>query len=121
MQRKTHFLSRDGKDKHSDSYSVSYETISPPSAGSESVSRADRAAELAFHLRAIRRAKRLTQSDIASLSGLQHQNVSRFEREGSATLSTVLRYTAALGGTLVFSADPPSGSAAEPEQPFDGI
>lgn len=111
MPKQTHFLPRAGKDKHTDSgfYEFSQRAVSdiPPDISSEM------AAELAINLRNLRRAKQLTQNDIAVISGLHHQNVSRFERGAGATLNTVLRYTAALGGTLVFAAASSSVAAEE--------
>jgi transcriptional regulator with XRE-family HTH domain len=53
-------------------------------------------------LRAVRRRKRLTQSDLAGLAGVSQETVSRIERgvADSATLHTIRRVTAPLGITV---------------------
>lgn len=111
MPRQTHFLPRAGKDKHTDADSYEFSSRSEPDIPPDISS--EMATELAINLRNLRRAKQLTQNDIAAISGLHHQNVSRFERGAGATLNTVLRYTAALGGTLVFAAAPYSVAAED--------
>jgi len=52
-----------------------------------------------------RKARKMTQEDVASQMGTQKQNISRLERgETDPQLGTLNRYAAVLGGRFIFQA-----------------
>lgn len=60
---------------------------------------------LVQQLKLARKARKLTQEDVASQMGTQKQNISRLERgETDPQLGTLNRYTAVLGGRFIFQA-----------------
>ncbi|QIU90892.1 helix-turn-helix domain-containing protein [Yokenella regensburgei] len=59
--------------------------------------------ELVQQLKDARKAKKLTQEDVALRMGTQKQNISRLERgEVDPQLGTLNRYAAVLGGRFIF-------------------
>lgn len=64
---------------------------------------------LAKMLKNARLAKQMTQAEVAKLSGMNVQNISRLERGLiSPTFTTLNRYARALGGSFQFQFDPPT-------------
>jgi len=60
---------------------------------------------LVQQLKLARKARKLTQEDVASQMGTQKQNISRLERgETDPQLGTLNRYAAVLGGRFIFQA-----------------
>lgn len=60
---------------------------------------------LVQQLKLARKARKLTQGDVASQMGTQKQNISRLERgETDPQLGTLNRYAAVLGGRFIFQA-----------------
>lgn len=58
---------------------------------------------LVQQLKLARKARKLTQEDVASQMGTQKQNISRLERgETDPQLGTLNRYAAVLGGRFIF-------------------
>lgn len=71
---------------------------------------AARAAELIAEeltLRDLRQARRMTQERMASLMGVEQENISRLERRADLLLSTLGSYVAAMGGRLRLVAEFP--------------
>lgn len=59
--------------------------------------------ELVAQLKLARKAKKMTQQDVAMQMGTQKQNISRLERgEVDVQLTTLNRYAAVLGGKFIF-------------------
>ena len=59
--------------------------------------------ELVAQLKLARKAKKMTQQDVAMQMGTQKQNISRLERgEADVQLTTLNRYAAVLGGKFIF-------------------
>jgi transcriptional regulator with XRE-family HTH domain len=70
-----------------------------------------RAAELIeeeLTLRDLRQAQHLTQERMATLMGVEQENVSRLERRADLLLSTLSSYVAAMGGKLRLVAEFPN-------------
>ena len=60
---------------------------------------------LAIRLRDIRKARGMTQAQVAAAAGMTQAELSRVERRGDWKLSTLRRVVAALGGHLHLSAE----------------
>ena len=66
----------------------------------EEIRTAARAEVLAMRLRALRKAKGLTQAEVAEAAGMAQGELPRMERRGDWRLSTLRRVAKALGGEL---------------------
>ena len=64
----------------------------------------------AVRLAELRLIRGMTQAELAERAGLKQANVSRFENQGDARLSTFTKIVAALGGSLSIKARFPAGS-----------
>lgn len=58
-------------------------------------------------LRELRKAKELTQVQLAEMLGVQQATVAKYERQGDLLLSTLRSYVGAMGGTLKLTVEFP--------------
>lgn len=65
----------------------------------------------AYNLREARKARHMTQTELAQAMGVSQNRVSRMENGdiGSMSLDTIRRYIEAVGGTVTLIADLPTG------------
>jgi transcriptional regulator with XRE-family HTH domain len=86
----------------------------------ETLERAERKTEAilaSMELDELRKARRVTQAELASRLNIQQGNVSRLERRDDMHLSTLREVVEALGGELEITARFPDGQAVRIDRP----
>ncbi len=64
-------------------------------------------------MRELRKARKITQVELAKKLGVNQEQVSRYEKRADVHLSTLKRSVEALGGTLILMAEFPSGTSVK--------
>lgn len=85
----------------------------PKSRRKKITARAQELVALEMTLRELRRARQITQEQLAELLGIGQDSVSRLESRPDFKLSTLQNYVHALGGTLRIVADFPDSETVE--------
>jgi DNA-binding XRE family transcriptional regulator len=61
-------------------------------------------------MRELRKARQMTQVDLAKTLGVKQEQVSRIEKRSDIHLSTLMRHVEAMGGELIITAKFPDGA-----------